>query len=119
MAFTDIRRAFAQASVSVLLVLLLTLMLGTDPPEDIIEARGGLIAFRLRLPTTRTAPTQSAPSRSEKKASSIRRSVDDDRLCASLQARRQDIVEYLQGPAQYLRDMVRTSQPASELDRMN
>ena len=28
-----------------------------------------------------------------KKASSIRRSVDDDRLCASLQARRQDIVD--------------------------
>ena len=92
-ASIDIRRAAAEASQSGLPVLLFGADVGNRPPEDAVEARGGLVAPRLLLPTTRAAPTRSAPSRCEKESSPIRRSVLPRGAGGSLQARRQDIVD--------------------------
>ena len=57
MTSIDIRRAFAEASVSGLPGLLFGADVGNRPPGDAVEARGDLIALGLRAPTTRTAPT--------------------------------------------------------------
>ena len=56
-ASIDIRRASAEASVSGLPDLLFGADVGNRPPEDAVEARGGLVALGLLLPTPRTAPT--------------------------------------------------------------
>ena len=50
-ASIDIRRAFAEASVSGLLVLLFGADVGNRPPGDAVEARGGLVALGLKLLT--------------------------------------------------------------------
>ena len=92
-ASIDIRRASAEASVSGLPDLLFSADVGNRPPEDAVEARGGLVAPRLLLPTTRAAPTQSAPSRCENESSSIRRLVLPRSAGGTVQARRQDIVD--------------------------
>ena len=92
-ASIDIRRASAEASVSGLPDLLFGADVGNRPPEDAVEARGGLVALGLRAPAPRTAPTRSAPSRCENESSSIRRSVLPRGAGGSLQARRQDIVD--------------------------
>ena len=92
-ASIDIRREAAEASVSGLPGLLFGADVGNRPPGDAVEARGGLVAPRLLLPTTRAAPTQSAPSRCENESSSIRRLVLPRSAGGSVQARRQDIVD--------------------------
>ena len=56
-ASIDIRRASAEASVSGLPDLLFGADVGNRPPEDAVDARGGLIAPGLRAPAPRTAPT--------------------------------------------------------------
>ena len=56
-ASIDIRREAAEASVSGLPGLLFGADVGNRPPGDAVEARGGLVALGLLLPTPRTAPT--------------------------------------------------------------
>ena len=53
----ETRREAAEASVSGLPGLLFGADVGNRPPGDAVEARGGLVALGLLLPTPRTAPT--------------------------------------------------------------